>query len=160
MTEELNALTNSELKALCKDKGLEGYSQLNKSALVNLLLAETAEPQPELSPAPKKDAKLKKGSATKRPPAPSLDADLQFADDAEKDAWITEAYQHSLLREPHAQELAHYREQIQVGRALYRIIEVLNESAEGQNKSVELGEVATDRGAPSELLPKVAEEEE
>ena len=156
MADDLAKLTNAELKALCKEAGLEGYSQLNKTKLIALLQAESATPDPEAGPV----ETLAKGAATDRPSAPSLDLDLKFAEDSEKDAWITEAYLHTLLREPHPQELAHYREQIAVGRALFRILEVLAESPEGQNKSLELGETATNRGGVAELLPKVTEEEE
>ena len=160
MTDELTELNLSELKALCKEQGLKGYSNLNKEKLVNLLLAENATPDPDAGPAPESTSKAKKGSSNTRPAAPDLTVDLKFADDDEKNAWLTEAYQHTLLREPHTQELAHYREQLAVGRASFRILEVLAESSEGQNKSLELGEVKTNRGGVAEELPKVADEEE
>ena len=172
MTEKLSELTNAELKAKCKELGLTGYSQLSKAKLIAAIEAATApteahgeesepdapaelpeaKPEPEASPV----EILKKGSSKTRPEAPSLDA-LETAEDRAE--WITKAYQHALLRDPSAGEIRHYDEQITVGRALHRILEVLLESSEGQLKSAELGEKATNRGAPSEELPKAEEEE-
>ena len=45
--EQLKALTVKELKALCKEKGLSGYSKLKEEELISLLLEEE-EPQDEI----------------------------------------------------------------------------------------------------------------
>mgnify|MGYP003154218699 CR=1 FL=1 len=173
MTEELTKLTNAQLKAKCADLGLSGYSQLSKAKLVALIegALETTEahgeetvaddpvevpeakPEPEASPV----EVLKKGASTERPAAP--ETGLQLTNSEERAAWITEAYAHALLREPTAAEIRHYDEQITVGRALHRVLEVLCESSEGQLKSAELGEKPTNRGPPAEELPKADEEE-
>tara|TARA_R110001592_G_scaffold210521_3_gene462145 strand:+ start:50787 stop:51311 length:525 start_codon:yes stop_codon:yes gene_type:complete len=174
MTEELSTLTNAELKTKCEALGLSGFSQLSKAKLIALIegALETTEatgeetvadepvevpeakPEPEAGPV----ETLKKGASNTRPAAPTLTGPTHWRE-GEKAAWITEAYQHALLRDPTAGEIRHYEEQITVGRALYRILEVLAESSEGQLKSAELGETKTNRGTPSEELPKATEEE-
>lgn len=174
MTEQLNDLTNAELKTKCEALGLSGYSQLSKAKLIALIegALETTEatgeetvadtpvevPEAKADPSAGPVETLKKGASNTRPAAPSLNAPAHWRE-GERAAWITEAYQHALLRDPSAGEIRHYDEQIHVGRALHRILEVLAESSEGQLKSVELGETKTTRGAPAEELPKADEEE-
>ncbi len=173
MTEELSTLTNAQLKKKCEALGLSGYSQLSKAKLIALIegALETTEatgeetvadepvevaeakPEPEASPV----EVLKKGASQKRAAAPATN--LQLLTPEDRAAWIREAYLHALLREPTAGEMRHYDEQIKVGRALHRILEVLEESSEGQLKSAELGEKPTNRGAPAEELPTADEEE-
>lgn len=47
--EELEALTVEELKAKCKELGLEGYSNLKKDGLISLILGDDGEkPKEEL----------------------------------------------------------------------------------------------------------------
>ncbi len=174
MIEELSTLTNAQLKTKCEALGLSGYSQLSKAKLIALIegALETTEASgeetvaddpvevPEAKPEPEAGPvqQLKKGASKTRPEAPSLTAPTHWRE-GERAEWITQAYQHALLRDPSASEIRHYDEQIHVGRALYRILEVLAESSEGQLKSAELGEVKTNRGTPAEELPKADEEE-
>ena len=173
MSEELKKLTNAQLKEKCKELGLANFSQLSKAKLIAAIEAATApteahaaetvsddpvevaeaKPEPEASPV----EVLKKGASQKRAAAPATN--LQLLTPEDRAAWIAEAYRHALLREPTAGEIRHYDEQIKVGRALHRILEVLEESSEGQLKSAELGEKKTNRGAPAEELPKADEEE-